>query len=115
MAGQVWQKTYNLGKIEISTVTAGNPKRLFGTGTNGVVSAGSVDRQIIWLHNADLTKDLWYTVQKSADGLPVAMTQTTKHGRIVAGSSEPFTLDESLDLCIDSSSGTIAYVAREEM
>ena len=110
MGEQVWQKTQNLGKIEIGTVTSGTPKRLFGTGTNGAISAGSANRQIIWLHNADASNDLWYTVQQASVGLPGALSLTTKHGRI-----EPFTLSENLDLIVDASTGTIAYVAREEL
>lgn len=115
MAGQEWQKTDKLGKIEISTVVSGTPKKLFGTGTNGVVSAGTVDRQVVWIHNCDTSGDIWYTIQASGAALPAAMTITTKHGRITPGSSVPFTHDETLDQCIDASSGTIAYVAREEL
>ena len=48
-------------------------------------------------------------------GLPGALSLTTKHGRIVAGTTEPFTLSENLDLIVDASTGTIAYVAREEL
>lgn len=115
MAGQEWQKTDRLGKIEISTVTAGTPKRPFGTGINGAVSAGTVDRQVVWIHNCDASSDIWYTIQASSAVLPAALLVTTKHGRILPGASEPFTIDETLDVIIDASAGTIAYTAREEL
>lgn len=109
---QVWQRTNKFGKTESSTVTAVTVKRLFEAAG---VSANTKDRQVVWLHNTDDTNEIWYKKRIATDVTALSLSKTTKHGRVLPGESVPFTISEAIDILILSATGTISYVAWEEM
>jgi hypothetical protein len=96
--------------VEVSTVFAGTPKRLF---ESSGASANTIGRIVVWVHNTGTSGDLWYRKVAAGAAIP-SIDVASKMGRILPGETVPIGIEESIDLVLASSSGTIAYTAWEE-
>lgn len=107
---QVWTTAGRLCKFEADTVAAGSARRLF---ESGGASANTTGRIVVWIHNTGSSGDIWY--RKIAAGATIpTINATSKMGRIQPGETIPIGIEETIDIAIIASTGSIAYVAWEE-